>query len=284
MSYITDDPLSKEEARILRKQERYHNYQEKELSPSILHSLKVPYTSNQFVNTISELPARQLIVDYFKIDIRSQPDAYLLNTFCYHKLMQLVKSRYGSYPEFNSLICDSITIMPKPFGRCSLYYQSGKNKTNDNECNYELVGSFVNDGYSRKYEIGSPYVDSIYGNKNVRFNWLGNDKSTGKIIPKVYGTDFFLMDVNGCMPWVSNDMMGSYYIDGICDAIGFKVSFMANDKMMLRKRWTPSHRRGFNVKQKKKYLVGPPGDVQYEVEEGSDFQGEGDPLLEAFQQ
>lgn len=281
MSYLNDEPLSKEEMSFIRRTERYENYQSVPPPLPVLNELKVPYTSNRNFDACDQLPMIHTITDYFKIDIRRKPNAYLLNTTTYHKLMQLIKSRYGMYPHLNLLECSTISIVPCPGGRCSLYYQAGENISNDSNCNFELVGTFVADGYFKKYCIACPFNDSVYSNKNVYFNWYGNDKKTGKIVPKVNRTDFMFLSSNTCMPWVSNQLLGSYYIDGICDAIGFYVTFHMPDNTHVRN--TPSYRRSFKVKPRRTHLVGPPGDVQYEVEELSDYDGPGDPLLDAFQ-
>ena len=223
MHYISDDPLSPEEKKAMRLAKRQYNYENIPPPPKRLNFLPIVPTSNEAQVEYDNNTLQKITSDYFKISFpRGALPCLVLNTTTYQQVLNLIKSRYGNYPLNGTFICNAITIVPKPKGSCSLYYQVGQNRAND-PVNFKLIASFVADKYERKFSISCPYTDSIYGNHLI-FNWFGNDK-TGRIVPKVYQTNYELQYQNTNMPWLCPNPLGSYFIDGIIDSIGFHCTF-----------------------------------------------------------
>ena len=232
MSYLSDEPLSHEEEKAVLRAERQYVYEKRRLPPTQIHGLPVHITANHSRPDYSVPDFLQLKSDYFKITLpMSSPHCFQINSTTYEHLLRLIKRRYGHFPKNGSLICDSITIVPFPNQRCSLYYRIGEN--DDNEVgDYQLINSFVADRYSRKLTVSCPYSDSFVGGSKCIFNWYGNDR-TGRIVPKSTVTEFVLPSNNGHMPWLTSHPLGSFFIFGICDAIGFHCTFIGDPV------WTP---------------------------------------------
>lgn len=228
MSYLSDAPLSPDEEKYLSRIERFYNYSHRTGAPDSLTRLPVPYTSNHYIDDGGDLNRTHVICDYFKIDIRNKPNGILLNTTLYQKICTLIKRRYGYFPVNGSLKCDSVSFVTIPNHECSIYYQPGNNDADSPECNFELVGTFVADSKPRKFTVTCPYTDSMFGDRQLYFNWFGNDRQTGRIIPRVIKSSFHLLVANKNMPFLQAQPYGSIFINGIQDAVGFHVSFIGD--------------------------------------------------------
>ena len=227
MSYLIDEPLTKEEEKAVLHAERQYIYQIRRKPPSVIEGLPVPITPNHSRTDYSVPDFIQLKSDYFKISLpQSSPRCFQINSTTYEHLLRLIKRRYRHYPKNGTLICDSITIMPIPNQRCCLYYRVGENEAND-PGEYKLISSFVADRYTRKLSVSCPYSDSLVADSRCIFNWYGNDK-TGRIVPKTIISDYLLPNINGHMPWLTSKPLGSFFIYGIYDTIGFHCSFIGD--------------------------------------------------------
>lgn len=229
MSYIDDSNLDEKEERLLNQAERQYRYENAPSPPEILNILPIHYYGNppikQSIVTESIPPYRTYMTnDRFKIDIRGQPNCFHISTNTYYRLLKLIKSRYGAYPSQNYLVCDSISIVALPNTVCSLYYQPGLRESNQ-PCEFQLIGSFVNDRYAREFHVPCPYSDSMHGTDPIcLFPFYSNTK-TGKIVSRIYSSDYQLPSINTTMPWIQKNPLGSFFIDGIFDHITFNCSF-----------------------------------------------------------
>lgn len=288
MSYLSDVPLSPEESKYLQRVERFFNYSHRTGAPDSLTKLPVPYTSNFTIDDGGDLNRTHVISDYFKIDIRNKSNGILLNTTLYHQINKLIKRRYGYFPVNGSFKCDSISIVPIPNHECSIYYQPGNNEADSPECNFELIGSFVSDSKTRKLTVTCPYTDSKYGDRQLYFNWFGNDSQTGRIIPRVIRSDFHLLVTNTNMPFLQAAPYGSIFINGIQDAVGFNVSFIGDYRHSARSK--PAYTRSWRVRQLHasrrhrihRYVSQGPRGVNYELPSEDVSDDPRDQLLEYY--
>ena len=249
MSYLTDEPLTPQEERAVNDAEneytRLHIY-----SPKKLQQLPIPVTSNKPVADTDTITGERVMTDYFKIDIRNNQHCILLNTSTYIRLSRMIKYRYGHYPLHNSLVCTSITIIPQPNRRCTLYYAEGQNASGE-QITFEKIASFVGKFPYQKLSIGCPYTDSLSDDKHVAFNWFHNNKKTGAIVPLRKTTNYYLPTNNTNLPWICADPYGSFFIDGISDAVGFNVTFIGSANWSGYRN-TPMYNRAFYVRNKRR--------------------------------
>lgn len=296
MSFLTDEPLTPQEERAIDKAE--FNYSRKyTYSPKTLQQLPIPVTSNKPVPDTDTINGEHAMSDYFKIDIRNNQHCILLNTSIYVRLARMIKYRYGHYPLHNSLICTSITIIPQPNKRCTLYYSEGQNSAGE-QPTFEKIASFVGKFPYQKLSIGCPYTDSLTDAKHVAFNWFHNNKKTGTITPIRKTTDYYLPSDNTNLPWICADPYGSFFIDGISDAVGFNVTFIGSSGWGSYRN-TPMYNRAFYVRNKRRaglyghrkhrthvshMTLGEPGEIQWEIpsREVSEYD-DYDPLLDLLQ-
>lgn len=284
MSYLSDEPLSHEEEKAVLRAERQYIYQNRRLPPKSIDNLPVPITANHSRADYSIHEYMQLKSDYFKITIPpSSPNCFQINSNTYEHLLRLIKRRYGHYPRNGTLICDTITIMPIPNQRCCLYYRIGENDA-DEPGQYQLISSFVADRYTRKMSVSCPYSDSFVGDRKCIFNWFGNDK-TGRIVPKTISTNLTLPALNGHMPWLTSKPFGSFFLYGVCDAIGFHCSFIGEPnwqpKKLHRYHTAKHYLRKEHIPSQK---ISLDGDIGYEIP-SQDIEYDPnapDPLIEAF--
>ena len=236
-----------EEIHVLDRAVRRFNRQNLRSAPLQLNHLPIPITSNRPFDDTDTFNGERIISDYFKIDLRDSSDCILLNTTFYHRLARLIHNRYGDFPLHGSLVCTSITILPKPDQRCSLYYCSGHNDADPSDITFDLIGSFIGNHKPAKLSVGCPYTDSLNRDRYVRFNWFTNHHQTGVTIPQLIKTHYELYYANTNMPWVCANPFGSYFINGIQDSIGFNVSFIGNQSMIDKCRRTSSYSRAGRV-------------------------------------
>ena len=221
MSYITDEPLSPEEEKFYDQSVRQFRYQS---SPPAPETREITASLNISRADYSVPGFSRLFSDFLKIQVPSSHE-FLINQQTYNHLLKSICSRFQHRPLADLLICDSITIVPVPHQRCSLYFYPWHNKQNE-QIEMQLVGSFVCDKYLRKLTVPCPFSDSFFGpDKKVVFNWYGNDKS-GKIVPKtIHLENIESKYSNKTLPFLSPKQSGSYLITGIFDSIAFHVSF-----------------------------------------------------------
>lgn len=280
--------------RALQRETRRFNRRNLNAAPPTLHQLPILITPNHPFDDTDQFNGDKVLSDYFKIDLRNSQGSILLNTSLFHRIARLIRSRYGEFPRHGSLICTSIVILPQADQRCSLYYCEGHNDANPSDITFDLIGSFIGNHKPTKLSVGCPYTDSLNRDRNVRFNWFTNHHQTGVTIPKLIKSQYELPYNNCNMAWVSSNPYGSYYIDGLQDAIGFNVTFIGCQSMLDHCRQTASYLRAdrvrFNRSIKKRKMIHIPRTVFHDDNYPIDYilpsfdtsENEDDPLLEAL--
>lgn len=275
MSYLDDQELTPDEEQAILSAEQSYIQSELESVPrSVVPSFSagsVNYTGNRFLPTLEN--------DYIKIDIsRNYTHTFVISSQTNEHLQNLIKSRFGKRPLNKYLICNSITIVPCPNQICSLYYHSGRYKSNEHP-KFKHIASFLAPSYPVKYSIACPYSDSKFKSNKCIFNWLSNTE-LGDITPVTIHSKYTLPEKNQTMSWIQPDPWGSYMITGITDVIGFHCSFILNDNYTYRQQ--PRYTRYYVPRQ----LIGGnnPGEVGYEIPSQEFIQdnAQEDPFLHAL--
>lgn len=301
MSYLTDEPLTNEEESIISREEHRYNIDH----PPLRSNIKCPYTSNRYIEEIQNMQTYQyLYTDYFKIDIRNNHHSILLNTSLLQRLSQAIKRRCGEYPINGSLICTSIIIKPAPKHYCSIYYQEGFNEPGDKP-QFELIGRFKAPDREQLLSVSCPFTDSSVAGNKLIFNWFTSIPGQ-PITPRTIVSDYVLPWSNTNLAWLCKQPLGSYYIEGICDFVGFNVTYASeNDRVFKYRKGSTYNRRkkidyssGPYITRQKFYdthskyskvtiprqVLGQPGEIQYEIPTQefyvrNDYQGE-DPIFQ----
>lgn len=300
-SILTDDPLTEAEEialgqaeRELRIQSRLRAIFQNPLPPRSIIAEYPNLTPHQGNDNIHDVNQYSIISDYFKIDLRRKSDTFFLNSSTYEHVCNLIRLRYGARPKYDQLSCCSITIVPVPKQRVSIYYAWGDYQ---NQARFILAGSFVADKYERKLTLSCPFVDSWFETPNIIIPFYKNEKTTGKIkseniVINFHQGDGKIKNIN--YPFLTSKQILTYMITGIGDSIGFNVSFLFNPDTPARK--TPAYERQWriknnlppsrrNIKRQKTIStrLGNPNEVGYLISSEDIPETEGDPLFEAYQ-
>lgn len=231
MSYLSNDPLSKDEESAIVNAEfddMIDTNPPKKLTN--LHPL-VYYPSN-FVPKYSTYVDRLHTVP-IKIDLRRKPRSnFVIDMDTYRHILQTLASRHGDKtPVNNQFECLSISFVTKPHSNLCLYYKPKDDPNN----RFYLIAKVRNQSRPHSFTIPCPFTDSYLAMKYndappdgynfLRFHWLYNS-SVGRNTPHIYKSKFLIPESNGLVPWLSYSMWGDFLITGIIDHITFNISFI----------------------------------------------------------
>ena len=301
MSYLSNDPLSKQEESAIQNAE--FDYMIQNNPPSKLNNLHPAVYSPSYFNPRSNHYTDQLISIPIKIDLRRQSrHNFIIDMDTYRHILQTLESRHGDKtPVNNQFDCLSISIVTLPNTNCCLYYRPNAGSSSK----FYLIGKIQTQSKPKHFTIPCPFTDSYLsmkqghqppeGYSTLYFNWLYNS-SAGRIIPFAYRSKFVLPEANGLMPWLTSDMYGSFLITGLCEHITFNISFVLDSHSRIAGRRQIAARRLKEVRQQQhekhrhtdytaRQTLGDQGDIQYEIpsQQYVYYSDEEDPLLKALQ-
>lgn len=300
MSYLTDDPISKDEEIALANAE--FDYMIDNAPPDKLTNLPPSVYSISSFNPHVPRYADQLISIPIKIDLRRKPrSSFIIDMETYRHILQVLASRHGDKTPVNDQFnCLSISFVAKPNSNCCLYYRPNS----DFNSKFYLIGKIKTQSKPKLFTIPCPYTDSYLtmkqshkppqGYSYLYFNWLYNS-SAGRIIPFAYQSKFVLHESNGLMPWLCSDMYGCFLITGLMEHITFNISFVLDSRSRIEGPRQMAARKSREVRReqhmqhrhyghKPRQTLGEPGEMQYIIpsQDYEYFTDEEDPLIKAL--